>query len=472
MQPGGTTKIFFKQKCADHANFKLTSILRWRQGKKQRVSAVLLDLANEGDGWIECERTPGAKIRISTILWTIKQKKKMNNRLIAPILVTAGTIGLCSNAMGQPPLNGWDAKFQKRLYVGLGGGTSELKPDTSGVEGVDVIEERDSAAHVTVGLDFSRRLSFELQYADLGSAELTGEAEVGYTEVSLSGLLYLWNASAGGAYTDYDGLDTRTGLSLYGRLGAGQMENEAVGVGASRVNDFQVAAGVGLEYALRNGLGVRAEYISFDTDAQYGGLSLLYRFGGQRDQEFGTSGELPSLPPPQPITTNTLPPPPTPTELPQPTSDGLTAAPVPTEDNDADGVANAEDQCPTTAPGTPVDETGCAMFNGAIDGVNFLSGSDTLTSFARETLDGVVARMNEFPDIRVSVHAHTDSQGDEDVNMELSRRRALAVVRYLTSKGIGLGRFEARAYGERKPIADNSTVEGRQLNRRVEFEQL
>jgi outer membrane protein OmpA-like peptidoglycan-associated protein len=112
------------------------------------------------------------------------------------------------------------------------------------------------------------------------------------------------------------------------------------------------------------------------------------------------------------------------------------------------------------------------MFNGAIDGVNFLSGSDTLTSFARETLDGVVARMNEFPDIRVSVHAHTDSQGDEDVNMELSRRRALAVVRYLTSKGIGLGRFEARAYGERKPIADNSTVEGRQLNRRVEFEQL
>ena len=109
------------------------------------------------------------------------------------------------------------------------------------------------------------------------------------------------------------------------------------------------------------------------------------------------------------------------------------------------------------------------MFNGAMDGVNFLSGSDTLTPIARETLDGVVTRMNEFPDVRVSVHAHTDSAGDEASNMELSRRRALSVVRYLTSRGVSLGRFEARAYGERKPIADNSTVEGRQLNRRVEF---
>ena len=109
------------------------------------------------------------------------------------------------------------------------------------------------------------------------------------------------------------------------------------------------------------------------------------------------------------------------------------------------------------------------MFNGAIDGVNFLTGSDTLTSFARETLDGVVARMEEFPNVRVSVHAHTDSRGAEETNMELSRRRALSVVRYLTAQGVNLGRFEARAYGERSPIADNSTVEGRQLNRRVEF---
>jgi len=306
-------------------------------------------------------------------------------------------------------------------------------------------------------MDFSRRLSFELQYAELGTAQLSEGAEVEYQEVSLSGLLYLWNATAGGAYSDYDGLDRRTGFSIYGRLGAGQMDNEAIGVQASRVNDFQITAGVGAEYALHNGLAVRAEYISYDTDAQYGGMSLLYRFGGQRESTIQGSGELPSLPPPKPIAT-----------LPQ----AISSAPSLADDSDADGVLNADDQCPETAVGTPVGETGCAMFNGAIEGVNFLSGSDTLTDVARDTLDGVVVRMQEFPDFRVSVHAHTDSAGDEEANMELSRRRALSVVRYLTSKGVSLGRFEARAYGERKPIADNSTVEGRQLNRRVEFKTL
>ena len=165
-----------------------------------------------------------------------------------------------------------------------------------------------------------------------------------------------------------------------------------------------------------------------------------------------------------------MPPPPTPAVLPVLSeSDSSSAL---SDDNDADGVPNAEDKCPDTVAGTPVGDSGCAMFNGAIDGVNFLSGSDTLTSFARQTLDGVVERMEEFPDVRVSVHAHTDSRGEDEANLELSRRRALSVVRYLTAQGVSLGRFEARAYGERKPIADNSTVEGRQLNRRVEFKTL
>lgn len=392
----------------------------------------------------------------------------MNNKIIAPILVTASTIGFCGNALGQQPSIGWDGNFQKRAYLVLGGGTSELKPDTSGVDGVDVIDDSDSATHVGVGMDFSRRLSFELQYTDLGTSQLTAGAEVEYTEVSLSGLLYLWNATAGGAYSDYDGLDLRTGLSVFGRLGGGQMENNATGVEASRVNDFQVVAGLGAEYGLSNGLALRAEYVSYDKDAKYAGLSLLYRFGSTPTATLPSEVDLGTLPPPAPI--EPLLPPPVPAELPAPSD--LPLVPSALADSDADGIADGEDQCPGTTAGMPVGETGCTMFNGVIDGVNFLSGSDTLTDFARQTLDGVAATMEEFPDIRVSVHAHTDSQGDEESNMVLSRRRALAVVRYLTSQGVGLGRFEARAYGERRPIADNSTVEGRQLNRRVEFKTL
>ena len=400
----------------------------------------------------------------------------MNNKLIAPILVTASTIGLCGSALGQERFDTFDAKFQKRLYLGIGGGVSQLDPDTSDVEGIDVIDENDTAVNATIGLDLTRRLSFELQYTDLGTADLTGGAEVEYTEVSLSGLLYLWNPSVGDAFSDYDGLDTRTGFSIYGRLGGGEMDNTAIGVDARRVNDFQVTAGLGAEFGLRNGLALRAEYISYDTDAQYAGLSLLYRIGRLRNSGGASTPELPSLPPPQPI--SSLPPPPTPVVLPSLSETPVVAAPVTpavdetlalTEDSDADGVPDAADNCSDTSAGTPVGDTGCPMFNGAIDGVNFLTGSDTLTSFARETLDGVVARMEEFPNVRVSVHAHTDSRGAEETNMELSRRRALSVVRYLTAQGVNLGRFEARAYGERSPIADNSTVEGRQLNRRVEF---
>ena len=400
----------------------------------------------------------------------------MNNKLIAPILVTASTIGLCGSALGQERFDTFDAKFQKRLYLGIGGGVSQLDPDTSDVEGIDVIDENDTAVNATIGLDLTRRLSFELQYTDLGTADLTGGAEVEYTEVSLSGLLYLWNPSVGDAFSDYDGLDTRTGFSIYGRLGGGEMDNTAIGVDARRVNDFQVTAGLGAEYGLRNGLALRAEYISYDTDAQYAGLSLLYRIGRLRNSGGASTPELPSLPPPQPI--SSLPPPPTPVVLPSLSETPVVATPVTpavdetlalTGDSDADGVPDAADNCSDTLAGTPVGDTGCPMFNGAIDGVNFLTGSDTLTSFARETLDGVVARMEEFPNVRVSVHAHTDSRGAEETNMELSRRRALSVVRYLTAQGVNLGRFEARAYGERSPIADNSTVEGRQLNRRVEF---
>ena len=112
------------------------------------------------------------------------------------------------------------------------------------------------------------------------------------------------------------------------------------------------------------------------------------------------------------------------------------------------------------------------MFNGVIEGVNFLSGSDTLTDLARATLDEVVGTLDGFPDIRLSIEAHTDSRGAESANLALSRTRALSVVRYLIAQGISIDRLQARAYGEARPIADNSTEDGRLLNRRVEFRTL
>ena len=62
---------------------------------------------------------------------------------------------------------------------------------------------------------------------------------------------------------------------------------------------------------------------------------------------------------------------------------------------------------------------------------------------------------------------HTDNIGKADYNQKLSERRAQAVVDFLASKGIAQGRIKARGFGETRPLADNSTEEGRATNRRV-----
>ena len=79
--------------------------------------------------------------------------------------------------------------------------------------------------------------------------------------------------------------------------------------------------------------------------------------------------------------------------------------------------------------------------------------------------------MKEHPEIaRVAVDGHTDSVGTARANLALSRRRAIAVMRWLVAHGVDERRLEARGFGPRRPIADNKTAEGRAKNRRVEFQ--
>ena len=80
-----------------------------------------------------------------------------------------------------------------------------------------------------------------------------------------------------------------------------------------------------------------------------------------------------------------------------------------------------------------------------------------------------LAALRQVPDVPVEIAGHADAQGSEERNLDLSERRALAVFDYLVSQGEDPGRFEVVGYGETRPIADNSTPEGRQKNRRIEF---
>ena len=68
------------------------------------------------------------------------------------------------------------------------------------------------------------------------------------------------------------------------------------------------------------------------------------------------------------------------------------------------------------------------------------------------------------------ISGHTDDTGTEENNLDLSNRRAAACYNYLVAKGVSLSGVSYTGYGESRPIADNNTAEGRQLNRRVEFD--
>ena len=102
------------------------------------------------------------------------------------------------------------------------------------------------------------------------------------------------------------------------------------------------------------------------------------------------------------------------------------------------------------------------------ENVVFASDSDELTPVAQGTLDKVVLAMNRYPRPVVEVGGHTDSQGDDAYNLDLSQRRAQSVVDYVGA-GTSPDRLSPVGFGESQPVADNTIEEGRLQNRRVEF---
>jgi OOP family OmpA-OmpF porin len=81
----------------------------------------------------------------------------------------------------------------------------------------------------------------------------------------------------------------------------------------------------------------------------------------------------------------------------------------------------------------------------------------------------VVKILNNNPGLRIEIQGHTDNVGSEKYNQSLSEKRATAVMEYLIEKGIAGDRLTAVGYGLTRPIASNSTSEGRSLNRRVQI---
>jgi outer membrane protein OmpA-like peptidoglycan-associated protein len=105
-------------------------------------------------------------------------------------------------------------------------------------------------------------------------------------------------------------------------------------------------------------------------------------------------------------------------------------------------------------------------------GVKFDIDKATLRPESRTTLDRVTASLKDWPRVNVEIQGHTSEPGTDVHNMELSQRRAESVRTYLIAEGISPSRLVANGYGETRFMATNSTVEGRQKNRRVELHEI
>jgi outer membrane protein OmpA-like peptidoglycan-associated protein len=150
----------------------------------------------------------------------------------------------------------------------------------------------------------------------------------------------------------------------------------------------------------------------------------------------------------------------------------------PDADNDKDGIPDATDQCinnPETFNGYK-DDDGCPdekpkeiTAKLVLTGVNFKTASAELLEESYYILENVFNSLEAFPNVKVEISGHTDSDGPDDYNLRLSADRAKSVKEYLVMRGIKADRIISRGYGETRPMASNETAEGRAKNRRVEI---
>ncbi|MGH9594839.1 MAG: OmpA family protein, partial [Bryobacteraceae bacterium] len=105
----------------------------------------------------------------------------------------------------------------------------------------------------------------------------------------------------------------------------------------------------------------------------------------------------------------------------------------------------------------------------AVYGIHFDTGKATLQPDSDQVLAEVVKLLGQSPDLKLRVEGHTDNSGNAAANMVLSEKRAPAVVAWLTGHSVAGARLTAQGFGQSKPVADNSTEDGRAKNRRVEL---
>jgi len=145
-------------------------------------------------------------------------------------------------------------------------------------------------------------------------------------------------------------------------------------------------------------------------------------------------------------------------------------------DTDGDGVLDKDDRCPTVVG--PASNRGCPevkkedqeTLTFAMKAVQFETAKATLKKESNTILDQIVDILKRYPAHKLRINGHTDSIGEAPANQSLSEKRAKACYDYLIGKGIAANRLSHAGFGESQPIGDNRYKDGREKNRRVEFD--
>ena len=354
---------------------------------------------------VESVCNSGASSRSLQMCSKIKSKQAVVGNLlpIAILLTTAFAASLTTT----------DAHADSRglqPWLGVGAGISRLQPDASAVN-QRVIDDRDIALSAMLGLDLNHRFSVQLGYTDLGRAELTNNNHIAYYELSVDTLIY--------GLANRFRREHRLGFLPFGRVGISQMKNSS-SLPFVRENDVSINFGLGLEYATHLGLAARVEVTSFDTDALFAGVGLLYRFGTHNEHPAQATAAVTPLP----------------------------ATSLPKE------LAAVE----KTPEFPKILTLGPVLFDPDSDLLNTASGMQVarIATILRKNSGHVVV-----------IEGYADLIGPVPYNLALSQRRAIAVKDELDRLGIEVSGFTIRPIGETDRFGSMSTTEGRQQNRRV-----
>lgn len=129
-----------------------------------------------------------------------------------------------------------------------------------------------------------------------------------------------------------------------------------------------------------------------------------------------------------------------------------------------------EELDPLAALPTPQECAASINAEMAASKITFAPGSAEIELASSRTVDAIAEILKGCPDVAMEIGGYTDSQGREEMNQALSQRRAEAVLSALLARRVLTTNLTAHGYGEQDPIADNGTEEGREANRRIEFQ--